>query len=161
MFDKWHDFAYPSRNIHLLSNAARKAMLNAYKICLLAALLAMVNPVVADPMTGQALPPAHIQKPESYGAVISNKLGSGFSNIGLCFAELPKNVINTTNDANLALGLTGGVLKGVLHMVGRAMAGTVDVLTFPIPTVPITNPPFVWQDFKTGTRYNPLFKFQN
>jgi putative exosortase-associated protein (TIGR04073 family) len=136
-------------------------MLNSHKIYLLAALLAIVNPAVGDSMTGQGYPPGRVQKPESYGTIISTKLGSGFSNIGLCFVELPKNVINTTNDTNLALGLTGGVLKGVLHMVGRAMAGTVDTLTFPIPTVPITNPPFVWQDYQMETRYNPMFKFPN
>ena len=138
-------------------------MLNFHKIYLFAALLAIINPALGDSMTDDAYyyPPARAQKPESYGTIISTKLGSGFSNIGLCFVELPKNIINTTNDTNLAFGLTGGLLKGVLHMVGRAMAGTVDTLTFPIPTVPITNPPFVWQGYQTETRYNPLFKFQN
>jgi len=136
-------------------------MLNLPKIYLLAALLAVVNPSMGDSMTGQGYPPAVVQQPESYETAISTKLGSGFSKIALCFFLLPKNIINTTNDTNLAFGVTGGVLKGVLHMVGRAMAGTVDTLTFPIPTVPLTAPPFAWQDYKTETRYNPLFKFKN
>lgn len=140
-------------------------MLNLHKIVMFAALLAFINPAIGDTMAGQGYAPtpspAFVQKPESYGSTISTKLGSGFSNIALCFLELPKNIINTTNDTNLAFGVTGGALKGLLHTIGRAMAGTVDTLTFPIPTVPITAPPFAWQDYKTETRYNPLFKFKD
>jgi putative exosortase-associated protein (TIGR04073 family) len=101
------------------------------------------------------------KKPESYGAAIGNKLGTGFSNLVLSPLEIPKNVINTTNDVNLALGSTAGVIKGFLHMAGRFLAGTVDVVTFPLPTEPITTPQYVWDDYKIETRYNGLFKIKN
>ncbi len=137
--------------------------MNSFKIIVLGALLAVMNPAVSDSMPGQTYyPPVKSQPaPESYGQTISTKLGSGFSNVTLAIVEVPKNIINTTNEVNLALGVTGGVFKGFLHTAGRTMAGLVDVLTFPIPTVPITNPPFPWQDFTRETKYNPLFKFKN
>ncbi len=144
-------------------------MLNLLKIYLLAGLLAFINPAIGDYMSGQTYAPpptgytadTKAQKPEPYGRIIATKLGSGISNIGLCFLELPKNVINTTNEANLALGLTGGVLKGVLHMLGRGMSGSLDMLTFPVPSVPIPAPAYPWQNYKTETQYNPLFKMKN
>jgi len=136
-------------------------MLNLLKTYLLIAVLAVTNPAISDSMTGLSYSPAGVQKTESYGKTISTKLGSGFSNLILSPLEIPKNIINTTNEYNLALGVTGGVIKGILHMAGRFMAGTVDTLTFPIPTEPLTNPPFAWEDYKTETSYNPLFKVKN
>ena len=136
-------------------------MLNLLKICLLAALLAVAHPAISGFKPDPSYPPAGAQKTETYGSVITTKLGSGFSNIILSPLEIPKNIINTTNEANLALGATGGVLKGLLHMAGRFMAGTVDTLTFFIPTEPLTNPTFAWENYKTETSYNPLFKMKN
>lgn len=106
----------------------------------------------------QAPPKAAAAAPESYGTAVSNKLGSGFSNLALGFLEIPKNVVNTTNDVNLAWGITGGMAKGILHTAGRMLAGTVDLLTFPAPTQPLTTPQYVWSQFTVETRYNPLFK---
>ncbi len=97
---------------------------------------------------------------EDYGMAIAEKLGTGFANIGLSFLEIPKNVINTTNEADVALGVTGGVLKGGLHMVGRILAGVADVVTFPLPTEPIAVPQFVWENPTMETHYNPLFKLK-
>lgn len=96
--------------------------------------------------------------PESYGTIIGKKVGSGFSNIGLGFMEIPKNIINTSNQYNLAMGVTLGAIKGVIHMCGRAMSGTLDLLTFPLPSEPLTTPQFVWEKFDTETRYNAMFK---
>jgi len=95
---------------------------------------------------------------DDYGTAVGQKLGSGLSNLTLGWLELPKNVVNTSNETNLAVGVTGGVLKGVLHPLGRTLAGTVDVLSAPFPTKPIVTPPFVWQNFNTETQYNPIFK---
>jgi putative exosortase-associated protein (TIGR04073 family) len=139
------------------------------KIYLLAGFLAAAAPMAgaadgyAAPgaMNSGAYKTAAPKKPPAYGEAIATKLGAGFANVVLGPAELPKNVINTTNEGNLALGLTAGVLKGVLHMLGRAMAGVVDVMTFPLPTEPLTTPQYVWDDFKVETRYNPLFKMKN
>jgi putative exosortase-associated protein (TIGR04073 family) len=72
-------------------------------------------------------------------------------------AEMPKNMINTSNEVNVLLGVTGGVLKGTLHTMGRLLAGATDFLTFPVPSQPITHPAFVWQDFRADTTYGPFF----
>ncbi|MFN5744566.1 MAG: exosortase system-associated protein, TIGR04073 family [Methylococcaceae bacterium] len=93
----------------------------------------------------------------TYGDAIRLKLGSGFSNMLFGIAEVPKNIINTSNQANVLLGVSGGTLKGVLHSVGRMLSGVTDVLTFPAATKPITTPAFVWQDFATDTSYGPFF----
>jgi putative exosortase-associated protein (TIGR04073 family) len=92
-----------------------------------------------------------------YGDAIRLKLGSGISNMLFAIAEVPKNIINTSNQANVLLGVSGGTLKGVLHSVGRMLSGVTDVLTFPVATKPITTPAFVWQDFTTDTSYGPFF----
>ena len=95
---------------------------------------------------------------QDYGTAISEKLGAGFANFGLGFLEFPKNVVITTNEVNLAFGVTGGMIKGALHTIGRMLAGTVDILTFPLPTEPIVVPQFVWENYTVETRYNPVFK---
>ena len=135
-------------------------MLNLLKIYLFAALLAVMNSALCGPMYSQPTPPAGVKITESYETAILTKLGSGSSNMFLSPLEIPKNIINTTNEYNLALGVTGGVIKGLLHMAGRFLAGTVDTFTFPLPTEPLTNPTYVWEDYKTETSYNPLFKLK-
>jgi putative exosortase-associated protein (TIGR04073 family) len=94
---------------------------------------------------------------ETYGETVRTKLASGLTNMSFGIAEIPKNMINTSNEANVLLGVTGGVLKGTLHSVGRLLAGAVDFLTFPVPSQPITHPTFVWQEFTKDTSYGPFF----
>ena len=95
-----------------------------------------------------------------YGEAVRYKLGAGFSNMLLGMGEIPKNVINTANESNALFGVTGGVVKGILHTMGRTLAGAVDVLTFPAPTKPITTPVFIWQNWRTETSYGPYFTAQ-
>src|SRR5690606_9318069 len=90
---------------------------------------------------------------DNYGQNVGTKLGSGLSNLALGWVEFPKNMINTTNETNVIFGLSGGFLKGGLHTLGRIASGVVDVLTFPLPTQPITNPAFVWENFNAETQY--------
>jgi len=94
---------------------------------------------------------------ESYGSAIATKAGSGFANMGLSILELPKNIINTTNQTNLAVGLTGGVVKGIVHTAGRILSGAADLITFPYPTQPITDPAFPWENFGVETHYGKVF----
>jgi putative exosortase-associated protein (TIGR04073 family) len=98
---------------------------------------------------------------QDYGTEVGMKLGSALSNIALCWVEVPKTVLATTNQVNLALGLSGGVVKGILHTMGRVLTGVVDLLSFPLPTQPIAEPQFVWQDFDVETHYNPAFQLKN
>lgn len=100
---------------------------------------------------------AHAGQP-GYAETVRLKLGSGFANALTGFVEIPKNMINTTNQSgNVFFGIVGGGGKGLLHMLGRTIAGVVDVVTFPIPTRPIPDPPVVWERFYTDTRYGPFF----
>jgi len=98
---------------------------------------------------------------ENYGRDVGMKLGSGLSNLALGWIEFPKNIINTTNETNVTFGLSGGFLKGGLHMLGRTASGVIDLLTFPLPTQPITKPNFVWQDFGVETQYGPIFQMKD
>jgi putative exosortase-associated protein (TIGR04073 family) len=96
-----------------------------------------------------------------YGSDVGMKLGTALSNLTLGWLEIPKNALNTTNQTNLALGLSGGLIKGVLHGAGRTLAGMVDLLSFPLPTQPIADPQFVWQNFDVDTHFNPLFQLKH
>lgn len=98
---------------------------------------------------------------ESYGKTIGLKAGSGFSNILFGILEVPKNIIKTSNDVNLLFGVTGGTVKGTAHALGRILSGIVDVVTFPVPTKPITSPAFVWENWYTDTQYGPYFPIKN
>jgi putative exosortase-associated protein (TIGR04073 family) len=98
---------------------------------------------------------------DSYGDTILLKLESGLANIGTGLAEVPKNVINTTNQTNVLFGTTGGVIKGTAHALGRTLGGILDTFTFFVPTKPIANPPFVWENFYTDTQYGPVLKVES
>lgn len=100
------------------------------------------------------------QAPETYGQQVGHKALSGLANLATGVVEIPKNVINTTNSVNLAWGVSGGLLKGILNMLGRTLSGAVDLLTAPIPTYPIPNPEFVWNDFGIDTTYGDVFRLR-
>lgn len=94
---------------------------------------------------------------EDYGEAVKLKLGSGFSNLFMGLLEVPKNIVSTSNQTNLLFGMTGGTIKGTAHALGRTLSGIADVFTAPIGNKPITNPPFVWQNWYTDTTYGPYF----
>ncbi len=98
--------------------------------------------------------------PATYGDMVGRKLGSGYTNMVLGLAEIPKNAIITTNQTNALFGVTGGIFKGILHGVGRTLAGVVDLITCPIPTEPIPRPAFVWENFGTETQYGPVLQMK-
>jgi putative exosortase-associated protein (TIGR04073 family) len=98
---------------------------------------------------------------DTYGQAVGQKLGSALSNLVLGWWEIPKNVILLNNQDNAVAGVAGGTVRGVLHTIGRAGSGVLDLLTFPLPTKPITQPAFVWQNFGIETRYGPIFKLQD
>jgi putative exosortase-associated protein (TIGR04073 family) len=89
---------------------------------------------------------------------MSEKLGHGFSNLALAWLEIPKNVVLTTNQSNVAVGLTGGTIRGIVHTSGRILSGVVDLVSFPFPTQPVAEPGYVWQNFSSETRYNSIFE---
>jgi putative exosortase-associated protein (TIGR04073 family) len=97
----------------------------------------------------------------SYSEKVEQKATNGFINIATAPLEIPKNIINTTNDSNLLYGFTGGLFKGIVHMLGRMSAGFADVITLPLPTKIISEPVYIWEDFDTETTYNPIFRLDD
>ena len=102
-----------------------------------------------------AISPAQAEPAESYGQTVGRKLLSGFGNLTTAVAEIPKNIIIVNNESNIIWGLAGGSFKGLLQMIGRMGVGAADLLTAPIPTYPIVDPAFVWDDFYAETTYGP------
>lgn len=95
-----------------------------------------------------------------YGERVGRKFGSGYTNMVLGLAEIPKNAIITTNQTNALFGATGGVFKGILHGVGRTLAGALDLITCPYPSEPIPKPAYVWENFQTETQYGPMLQIK-
>jgi len=145
-------------------------MFKPFPTCLLAVFLAAASPLagaangygVAPPMaTGGQKTTAAAGKPVSYGDAITDKLAVGAANIVLSPLEVHKNIVNTINEGNLALGITAGVFKGFWIMTGRILAGITDVVSFPLPTEPLTTPKYVWQDYNVETHFTtPLLKMK-
>jgi putative exosortase-associated protein (TIGR04073 family) len=109
---------------------------------------------------GRTSPERKVRRELSYGENVRQKLASGLSNITLGWLEIPKNMIITTNQTNALFGAIGGPAKGALHTAGRSLAGVADLLTFPLPTEPITKPGFVWESFESETQYGKVFQMK-
>lgn len=101
--------------------------------------------------------PAFAEPTESYGEIVGRKLLSGLGNVATSVGEIPKNIIIVNNESNFAWGLAGGSLKGLVNMIGRIGVGVADLVTAPIPTYPIVDPLYVWDDFYAETTYGPAF----
>jgi len=97
---------------------------------------------------------------KDYGSQVGDKALSGFTNLTTAILEIPKNIINTTNNSNIILGSIGGLAKGMVHTVGRMMTGLADLVTAPIPTKPIVQPVYIWEDFDVDTIYGESFRLK-
>jgi len=106
--------------------------------------------------TGSAEEESH-----NYGYYMGSKTLNGFTNIVTSWLEIPKNVINATNDSNIFWGLTGGTAKGVINMAGRIGVGVADLVTFWLPTEPIAQPDYIWKDFDVDTTYGDVFRLED
>jgi len=98
------------------------------------------------------------QAPCSYGQRINEKALRTVANLTFAPAEIPKNIINTTNDGNIFYGVVGGFLKGTINTIGRIGTGVVDLITLPIPTKPVAYPLYVWEDFEKDTSYGSMLR---
>ncbi|MFZ2171533.1 MAG: exosortase system-associated protein, TIGR04073 family [Methylococcaceae bacterium] len=88
-----------------------------------------------------------------YLSDFTSKLSQGFFNTTTSFIELPKNIINISQDENIFVGLTWGTLRGTVHAVSRTVVGVAELITSPIPTDDYISPPYVWDRFSEDTRY--------
>lgn len=89
----------------------------------------------------------------SYPAKIGGKFLIGMMNASTGIVEIPKTMVTESSNEGLASGLTVGFIKGMTNMIGRTFLGMMDVVSFPIPTKPLVQPPVVFQDFGTETTY--------
>lgn len=94
----------------------------------------------------------------SYGEKIGGKAANAFANMTTAPLEIPKNMINTSNKSNVFYGIVGGMFKGVINTAGRLAVGIFDLVTLPVPTVPIAQPAYIWDDFGVDTTYGPAFR---
>ncbi|MBK7363582.1 MAG: exosortase system-associated protein, TIGR04073 family [Nitrosomonas sp.] len=111
----------------------------ALKLCLLLAIFLLF------PTTSMAT---------DYPTKVGEKLGTGIANVVTGVAEVPKTMIITGRKEGATYGMTAGFFIGIIHMAGRLFTGALDIATFPVPTTPIPNPPFIWDDFNRETSYN-------
>jgi putative exosortase-associated protein (TIGR04073 family) len=95
-------------------------------------------------------PSAHA---ESYMTGFSNKVSQGFANMAFGFIEIPKNVVNISNEDNIFVGISWGLLRGVAHGVGRTLVGAAEFITSPVPTGEFVAPAYVWDRFSEDSRY--------
>jgi len=88
-----------------------------------------------------------------YPTKIGEKLGNGVANIVTGFVEIPKTMIVTSRSDGIAYGMTNGFFVGLVHAVGRTVSGAIDVATFVVPTTPLVEADYIWQDFDKETTY--------
>ncbi len=98
---------------------------------------------------------------DNYAEQVSDQAMSGLTNISTAILEIPKGMINATNESNVALGVIGGLTKGILHTAGRFASGVVELVTAPILTQPIAQPARIWEDFDTETSYGSAFRLNH
>ncbi len=111
-------------------------------------------------LTGCLMLNAHIAQADEpgYASQVGHKALNGFANITTAVLEIPKNIINTTNDSNIVWGFVGGLAKGVINTGGRIGVGVTDLVTAPLPTKPIASPKYIWEDFDQDTQYGSVFR---
>ncbi|MGZ5007701.1 MAG: exosortase system-associated protein, TIGR04073 family [Methylobacter sp.] len=109
-------------------------------------------------MTNVPVGRAYESQHPSYGAKVGGKALNAFANLTTAVLEIPKNIINTTNQSNIVYGAVGGLFKGLVNTAGRIGVGITDLITIPIPTVPIAQPVYIWDNFDVDTTYGPVFR---
>lgn len=96
----------------------------------------------------------------SYAARLGGKLGNGIANVATGFVEIPRTIRVANRAEGPAYAATAGLMTGIVHMLGRTLSGAYDLATFVIPTRPIVNPDYVWQDFDKETTYRSTWQLR-
>lgn len=88
-----------------------------------------------------------------YPTKVGEKLGNGIANVVTGVVEIPKTMIVTGRQQGATYGMTAGFFTGIVHMVGRLGTGAIDIATFMVPTTPIPQPAYIWDNFDRETSY--------
>jgi len=51
-------------------------------------------------------------------------------------------------------------MTGIVHMLGRTLLGTADLVTFMVPTKPMIYPDYIWKDFNKETTYGIYWRMR-
>jgi len=94
---------------------------------------------------------------QSYPYASGEKFVGGITNVVTGFVELPKNMINATEERGLPYGMTVGFATGIMHTVGRTLVGALDLVTFMIPTGSSVAPLYIWNNFHSETVYGTYY----
>ena len=111
------------------------------------------NKILAACVLTSALMTAPSVQAEGYFKTFGDKVSQGLGNMAFGFIEIPKNVINISDEQNIFVGMTWGVLRGVAHGVGRTLVGATEFISAPIPTGEFAAPAYVWDRFSEDSRY--------
>lgn len=69
----------------------------------------------------------------SYAETFLDKLGRGLANGATGWMEYPKQIVETSKEHNLGMGLGYGQIRGVSKGLERTGAGVYDIVTFYLP----------------------------
>ncbi len=97
---------------------------------------------------------------DSYPENAASKLGNGAANAVSGLVEIPKNIMIATREEGPLYGMTFGLVAGILHTVGRTLYGALDMATFMIPTQPLVEPNYIWNDFDKMTTFIPAVQLR-
>lgn len=91
---------------------------------------------------------------KSHSLKVGEKLGAGIANVATGVVEIPKTIYVSGKENGMVYGATAGFITGIMHTLGRTLAGTYDLVTFMIPTQSLVHPEYVWNDFGKETTYS-------
>ena len=94
----------------------------------------------------------------TYPARMGLKLGNGIANAVTGVAEIPKTIMVSNRAHGAAYAASAGFMSGLFNMLGRTLSGALDIATFMIPTKPIVQPDFIWQNFNKETTYRKTWE---
>ena len=96
----------------------------------------------------------------SHMARVGEKLGAGIANVSTGFVEIPRTMIASSKKNGIPNGVTAGFVTGIMHTIGRTLCGTLDLVTFMIPTKSLVHPEYVWTNFSQETTYTSNFQMR-
>ncbi|MGZ5026495.1 MAG: exosortase system-associated protein, TIGR04073 family [Methylobacter sp.] len=96
---------------------------------------------------------AYAEHEHGYLSGVGSKLSQGFANAATGVVEIPKNIINISHEQNIFVGMSWGLLRGVMQTVSRTTVGAAELITAPIPSSDFITPAYVWDRFSEDSRY--------